>query len=551
MNRSTRIYADITLVVLFVMLVLLGMIFYMTIPDGTVNGVDVDYTEGWTAEDGSAVNVLELDRSEGKHRISRDLDADKVRGASLCTDETNLLFDVYLDDELIYSFHPSLPRFYGNYYGSYPHFISIPQYEGTKTLTIEYESLYDSDWTAFRNMKLTEGADYYRSIMQRDLLKFMQCFMILLAGLMMVLCGFIFDTDRARFTETVSLGVMAVILACYSNSGSLLIQAITGNSAGIRIIELMCLMLLPIPTIIFIAAFTDCLNKWYIKAIIGMATANTVANFIVVRTTGLDFHDMLFISHIIIGIGLLLCGFMIIRYIRLKKRKRGLAMLGISVVIVFIAGAGDMIRYYFANPRDTALLTRYGLMIFIVLMGYSEVKELIAISEKSIKTELMQKVAYTDALTGINNREAFYEFESEIKKKESYKCIIMQMDLNFLKKANDEFGHSEGDKLICAAAGCIDESLGEFGKCFRTGGDEFTAIIEGNFEDAMKAFEAKREEINNDKDIDLQVPLSIAYGTAEYVAGRDNLEDVEALADSRMYECKKKMKAERQSEGGK
>ncbi|SCW32159.1 diguanylate cyclase (GGDEF) domain-containing protein [Ruminococcaceae bacterium YRB3002] len=546
MKGSTRIYADITLVVLFVMLILLGMIFCISIPDGTVNMVDIDMTEGWTSDDGSYVSVLELNRSEGVHRMWRTISSDMVKGASLCTDESNLLFDVYLDDELIYSFHPSLPRFYGNYYGNYAHFIAIPQFEGTKTLTISYESLYDSSWSSFRNMRLMEGADYYRQIMQNEFAKFLQCFVVLLAGLVMVVCGFIFDKDRARFTETVSLGVMAVMLACYSNSGSLLIQAVTNNSAVPRMIELITLMLLPIPTIIFISAFTECINKWYVKAIIGLSTANTIVNFVIVRLTKLDFHDVLFVSHMIIGIGLGLCGYMIIRYVRKKGRKRGMAMLGVSVVIVFIAGAGDLLRYYFANSQDTALLTRYGLLIFIILMGYSEVRELISISEKSIKTELMQKVAYTDALTGISNREAFYEYESEIKKKESLKCVIMQMDLNYLKKANDEYGHGEGDKLIVAAAICIDESLGGFGRCFRTGGDEFTAIIVGKMENAMKAFEKRMEEINNDKEIDLQVPLSIAYGTAEYVAGRDKLEDVEALADSRMYECKKQMKAGRQ-----
>ena len=542
--RSPRLYADITLVVLFVLLILLGLLFGYSIPDGTVNIVDADYTTGWVDENGNHMSTLKLDRSEGIHRISRQIDSEAVKGASLCADGSNLVFDVYLDDDLIYSFHPKMPRFYGNYYGNYPHFISLPQFEGTKTLTIEYESLFDSDWTAFRNMRLTDAADYYRSIMHNDLGRIIQCFLILVAGLVMVLCGFIFDQDKARFTESISLGVMFVILACYCNSGSLFLQAITGNSAGPRIIELVCLMLLPIPTIIFIAAFTGNLGKWYVTSVIALSVINTILNFVVIRTTNLDYHDLLTVSHVIIGYGLILCAFMIIRYIRKKGRRRGVAMLGISVVIVFIAGAGDMLRYYFANSQDTAMLTRYGLMVFVVLMGYSEIKELIHISEKSIKTELMAKIAYTDALTGINNREAFYEYEREIKSKSNFRCDVIQLDLNYLKKANDEFGHLEGDKLIKAAANCINESLGEYGRAFRTGGDEFIAVVD-DLPAAMKSFAAMIEVYNSNKELNLQVPLSIAYGAAEYVAGRDTLEDVEALADTRMYECKKKMKAER------
>jgi len=527
------------------MLVLIGFIFLQTIPDGKVYPVDIDYTEGWISEEGNPVNAEKLDHSDGVHSISRLIDADDVEGASLCCEAANLIFDVYLDNELIYSFHPQLSGFYGKYYGSYPHFITIPQFEGTKTLTIDYVSLFDSDWTAFRDMSLIDADVYFRTIMQNGWVRFIQCFVILLTGLIMVLFAFIFDQDRERFTETIALGVIAVILACYSNSGSLLIQAITTNSAELRIIELTSLMLLPIPTIIFIGSFTDMLNRWYVKALIISASVNTVVSHAIVRITDLDFHDLLFVSHAIIIIGLVMCFYMIVKHVRKKKKHRGVALLVISSSIVFMGGIGDLIRYYVADSRDTAMLTRYGLMVFIILMGYNEVKELIAINQKSIKTEIMLKVAYTDALTGIPNREAFYVLENEIKQKDNYRCNVIQLDLNYLKKANDEFGHAEGDKLIKAAAQCIDDSLGEYGKCFRTGGDEFIAIIDKDLDKALKAFTDKTEEINNDKVINLQVPLSIAYGIAEYVSGKDSLEDVEALADSRMYKNKKKMKAER------
>ena len=547
MGKSTRLYADITLVVLFVMLVLLGLIFSNSIPNGVTYPVDVDYQTGWTYEDGTPGDVLKLDRSEGIHRLSRPIRADDVMGATLCCNTTNLLFDVYLDDMKIYSFHPDIPRFYGSYYGTYPHFISIPQFEGTKTLTIEYQSLYDSDWTAFNNMRLTEASDYYQDILQTYLGRFMQCFLILLAGLAMILCGFIFDKDKERFTGTVALGVVAVILACYSNSGSLLIQAITDNSMTPRIIELVSLMVLPIPTIIYMGAFTGFIRKWYVKLIVILSALNTVANFVVVRFTKYDFHDMLFMSHGIILLGLIFCFYMIGKYIKMNGIHKGTALLVISVAVVFIAGLIDLMRYYFANSADTALFTRYGLVVLIVLMGYNEIRELIMISENSIKTELMAKVAYTDALTGIPNREAFYLYEQELlAKKEGYRCQIVQLDLNYLKRANDDFGHQEGDKLIIAASKVIDKSFGVIGKCFRTGGDEFIGVVDSNkLDKAIAEFNKQVEAANADKELALKVPLSVAYGAAEYISGKTDLEEIEAVADGRMYKMKKIMKAER------
>jgi len=546
MNKSSRIYADIALIVLFIMVILLGMIFSIHIKDGIIDAVDADYTIGWTYDDGTPANVLKLNRSEGVHRISRQILSDDIKGASLCTDASNLLFDVYLGDDLIYSFHPDLPEFYGNYYGNYVHFINIPQFTGSKELSITYESLYDSDWTAFRDMRLTEPSYYFRSIIQNDLLRFLECFLVLVIGLAMVLFAFIFDKDKERFTQTIALGVVAVILACYSNSGSLLIQVVTNNSATPRIIDLMCLMLLPIPTIIYIAMFTGFMGKWFVKVIIGLSAVNTIGNFVLVRLTDKDFHNYLIVTHIIIGVGLFLCFYMIFRHISAKGLRRGTALLVISGAIIFIAGAIDMVRYYVANSQDTAKFIRYGLMIFIGIMGYNEIRELILISEKSFRTELMAKVAYTDALTGIANREAFYLHEKEIKEsKPGTRYHIVQLDLNYLKKANDEYGHLEGDKLIIAAAHAIDESFGRFGKCFRTGGDEFIATVKNDLDKAVKAFEEQIDKANNDERLSLNVPLSIAYGSAEYISGTSDLEEIEAIADGQMYKMKKQMKAER------
>ena len=198
-----------------------------------------------------------------------------------------------LGDELIYSFHPELPHFYGKYYGNYVHFINIPDFIGEEKLTIVYDPMLDIDWTAFRDMELSLSSTYFRHIMQNDMTQFLICFTILLAGVLIVMLGFIFDKEKERLAETVSLGTIAVVLACYSNTGSLLIQAITQNSAVPRVIEIVSLALLPIPVLIFIASITDCLDKWWMKVMITLPILNLIVNFVLVRNTSLDFHDIL------------------------------------------------------------------------------------------------------------------------------------------------------------------------------------------------------------------------------------------------------------------
>lgn len=48
----------------------------------------------------------------------------------------------------------------------------------------------------------------------------------------------------------------------------------------------------------------------------------------------------------------------------------------------------------------------------------------------------MKKMAYNDGLTELANRAAFHEKEAEIRC-DHLPCIIVQLDINFLKKVND------------------------------------------------------------------------------------------------------------------
>ena len=93
--------------------------------------------------------------------------------------------------------------------------------------------------------------------------------------------------------------------------------------------------------------------------------------------------------------------------------------------------------------------------------------------------------------------------------------FIVQFDINDLKKVNDEYGHSEGDKHISAAASVIKASFGADGHIFRTGGDEFIAILAGGScsDRKMKEFEQRISAYNFANQP--PVPLVIAVGSAE------------------------------------
>ena len=154
-------------------------------------------------------------------------------------------------------------------------------------------------------------------------------------------------------------------------------------------------------------------------------------------------------------------------------------------------------------------------------------------------TQLMKKMTEIDSLTGVYNRFA-YEYQiSEIKKNENWaeNLILLVMDVNGLKVVNDSKGHDIGDSMIYDAAQCILRGIGTFGQCYRVGGDEFVAIITQAGVDPEEMKQRIKAEAEACQKEEYYVSLAIGYAVGQEKADTC-LEDIEKLADKRMYQDK-------------
>ena len=169
-------------------------------------------------------------------------------------------------------------------------------------------------------------------------------------------------------------------------------------------------------------------------------------------------------------------------------------------------------------------------------------------AEKKVKT--MQELANRDALTGIGNKTAYNREvrHLEIMLKEGVTQIgIAVVDLNYLKKINDTYGHNKGDlaiKNLCHLL-CI---LFNPSSVFRIGGDEFVIILRGNdYENYGPLQEQFQRDLAIMAENELLKPwekVSAAIGAAFYDKTRDkNVESIFKRADRIMYEQKEEMKA--------
>lgn len=97
-----------------------------------------------------------------------------------------------------------------------------------------------------------------------------------------------------------------------------------------------------------------------------------------------------------------------------------------------------------------------------------------------------ERLAYTDALTGLTNR-AKYNKDLETLPASGWSLLLI--DIDNLKTVNDTFGHSAGDDLIAAVALRIADAAAPSG-AYRIGGDEFAVILnEGASDDLVKLAE--------------------------------------------------------------
>jgi diguanylate cyclase (GGDEF)-like protein len=172
-------------------------------------------------------------------------------------------------------------------------------------------------------------------------------------------------------------------------------------------------------------------------------------------------------------------------------------------------------------------------------------KESISLMKKGQEADAYQRLAYTDQMTGLNNRTCFnYDFEKLSEK--PYDITVIDFDLNNLKYTNDTFGHSAGDQYIKSCASIIYDIFKGIGKCYRVGGDEFVVIIQKSSEIDMTHYLAMLESSVDDANRQTQnknLKMQIAYGYAVYDSVSDkNLEDTYNRADKIMYKDKENKK---------
>ncbi|NNU66084.1 GGDEF domain-containing protein [Rhizobium indicum] len=231
---------------------------------------------------------------------------------------------------------------------------------------------------------------------------------------------------------------------------------------------------------------------------------------------------------------LALSGFVIARDFFHERLTARLALSASIWVATFLSA---LVVIGFILPNDAPLSPRYAFFLLIICHFAVALFVLVLVQERA--EEKLIRLANTDMLTGIPNRQHFF---NSLPKDLAPGDAFVLIDIDFFKRVNDMYGHDKGDVVLINVARTIARSAPSSCVLGRLGGEEFSLFFRG--QTAASAFalaEQVREAVNA---LSLvfegnQVTPSVSAGVALWEAGLTE-QDVQKRADQALYIAKNK-----------
>ena len=96
------------------------------------------------------------------------------------------------------------------------------------------------------------------------------------------------------------------------------------------------------------------------------------------------------------------------------------------------------------------------------------------------KEEKLTYVSYYDTLTGLANRQLFFDRLAQAlhaARAEVRQLAVMIIDLQRFKRINDTLGRHAGDRVLKELANRLQRTISEFATPARIGGDRFAVVV--------------------------------------------------------------------------
>lgn len=452
---------------------------------------------------------------------------------------------VYVEKEKIYTVSTNLSEktFQAVRSDRWNQFSVEKVYEG-KQLQVVLKTSYKSVAEQAPLFLLGNELDIVIRELKAALLSMFLAFAVFACGIAMCIYYVVSGKSRLKNYRTIYLGIFSAFIGFWFLINIPIVQFLFGNYMMLEYISYLIFGMLPIPFILFEKQIIAQRFGWLLSLIAVYIMLVQTGRVVLQMTGYMDLKESQTIIHVVIllSIAMFILVGVVNMYVNRGSEKGLISRVNVIFLLVIAAGSGiDILTYYICPQRGKEFnCSKFALLLYIVSLVYTTMKEAEELVQKAQDAE---RLAYTDELTGLNNRTAYNEAVEKIDLTKGVHTVFM-CDLNNLKKCNDTMGHHWGDTYIKISAGIIQESFADIGRAYRIGGDEFCIISDVDDPEQIQAAYDKLvyrvEEYNTGTSV---IEIGIAVGYARYDANIDkNLEDTRIRADQFMYLNKEMIK---------
>ncbi|MCR5452266.1 MAG: GGDEF domain-containing protein [Lachnospiraceae bacterium] len=439
--------------------------------------------------------------------------------------------------------------------GSGYHRVRLPENTSGKTIRITIKLGESNAFSSIGNITIMDSASEITFFATSNYINFFISVFLVFTGILLPVIGLLFYFLKRDYELILVIGLLSLSMGLWTMCNTKMLQLFSPDMTWNTLVEYISLYIAPIPLMRLIDILRGTVDERRKVKYNAIYLSTLIFGLFFIVAVTLHLFNVLHICQLlpVFHIISFICIIQVIVYLHTHKKEltRADRLMYLAIFVMVIAAIIDMIRFnlqvYVEKGRffilDKSILP-LGTFLFIVILIIGYFAYLYEYYIEQVEKRNLVSMAYTDPLTGLYNR-AYYEKEITDVCDHLFQYGIISMDLNGLKFVNDTYGHANGDLLLVTFSDILKESFGKLGEVFRMGGDEFLILIKDPSPRDVAKCLIEMNKLEHEKSEGMLFNIRTAYGEAysKEVKGNDK-EAVYRLADSRMYDMKKKTKKE-------